>query len=108
MEEAGLRHILARHKQGAVFMADGYAQDTGREGVVFVITGHSLCNIMTALEQAYSDSDHVFGCGGASRAGCATAVPRPRANGGRYLKSYRDAALGEKAVGYFRGSARFP
>jgi 5-guanidino-2-oxopentanoate decarboxylase len=56
LEEAGLRHILARHEQGAGFMADGYARATGRAGVAFVITGLGLCNIMTALGQAYSDS----------------------------------------------------
>ena len=170
LEEAGLRHILARHAQGAGFMADGYARATGRAGVAFVITGPGLCNIMTALGQAYSDSvpllvfssclddiearkgqllqmkdqlaaaatvcdwselaqsdaqayrlmdqafaefahqrprpsdtDHVFGRGGASPAGCATAALRPGASGGGYRKSCRDAALGEKAVGYFRG-----
>lgn len=56
LEEAGLRHILARHEQGAGFMADGYARATSRAGVAFVITGPGLCNIMTALGQAYSDS----------------------------------------------------
>ena len=56
LEEAGLRHILARHEQGAGFMADGYARATGRAGVAFVITGPGLCNIMTALGPAYSDS----------------------------------------------------
>ena len=56
LEEAGLRHILARHEQGAGFMADGYARATGRAGVAFVIAGPVLCNIMTALGQAYSDS----------------------------------------------------
>ena len=56
LEEAGLRHILARHEQGAGFMADGYARATGRASVAFVITGLGLCNIMTALGQAYSDS----------------------------------------------------
>ena len=32
IEEAGLRHVLARHEQGAGFMADGYARATGRVG----------------------------------------------------------------------------
>ena len=56
IEEAGLTHILARHEQGAGFMADGYARATGRPGVCYVITGPGLCNIMTPLGQAYSDS----------------------------------------------------
>ncbi|MBC6407202.1 MAG: 5-guanidino-2-oxopentanoate decarboxylase [Rhodobacteraceae bacterium] len=54
--QAGLTHILARHEQGAGFMADGYARASGRPGVAYVITGPGLCNILTALGQAYSDS----------------------------------------------------
>ncbi|NND42458.1 MAG: acetolactate synthase isozyme1 large subunit, partial [Silicimonas sp.] len=56
IETAGLRHILARHEQGAGFMADGYARATGRPGVCFVISGPGLTNIMTPMGQAYSDS----------------------------------------------------
>ena len=56
IEEAGLTHVLARHEQGAGFMADGYARATGRAGVAYVITGPGLCNILTPLGQAYSDS----------------------------------------------------
>ena len=60
IEEAGIRHILARHEQGAGFMADGYARATGKPGVAYVITGPGLCNIMTAMGQAYSDSVSVL------------------------------------------------
>jgi len=56
IEEAGLVHVLARHEQGAGFMADGYARATGKPGVAYVITGPGLCNIMTPMGQAYSDS----------------------------------------------------
>ncbi|MGR3491398.1 MAG: thiamine pyrophosphate-binding protein [Shimia sp.] len=56
IEEAGITHILARHEQGAGFMADGYARATGRPGVCYVITGPGLCNVLTPLGQAYSDS----------------------------------------------------
>ncbi len=56
IEQAGIRHVLARHEQGAGFMADGYARATGRPGVAYVITGPGLCNIMTPMGQAYSDS----------------------------------------------------
>lgn len=54
--EAGITHILARHEQGAGFMADGYARASGRPGVAFVITGPGLTNILTPMGQAYSDS----------------------------------------------------
>ena len=56
IEEAGIKHVLARHEQGAGFMADGYARATGRPGVAYVITGPGLCNAMTPMGQAYSDS----------------------------------------------------
>ena len=56
IEEAGITHVLARHEQGAGFMADGYARATGRPGVAYVISGPGLCNIMTPMGQAYSDS----------------------------------------------------
>ncbi|MBS0126561.1 5-guanidino-2-oxopentanoate decarboxylase [Thetidibacter halocola] len=56
LEEAGLRHVLARHEQGAAFMADGYARATRRPGVCYLITGPGLVNAMTALGQSYSDS----------------------------------------------------
>ncbi len=56
IEEAGIRHVLARHEQGAGFMADGYARATGKPGVAYVITGPGLTNIMTPMGQAYSDS----------------------------------------------------
>ncbi|NOR29800.1 MAG: acetolactate synthase isozyme1 large subunit [Sulfitobacter sp.] len=56
IEESGLTHVLARHEQGAGFMADGYARATGKPGVAYVITGPGLCNIMTPMGQATSDS----------------------------------------------------
>ena len=33
IEENGITHVLARHEQGAGFMADGYARATGKPGV---------------------------------------------------------------------------
>lgn len=56
IEEAGITHVLARHEQGAGFMADGYARASGKPGVAYVITGPGLCNIMTPMGQGYSDS----------------------------------------------------
>lgn len=56
IEEAGIRHVLARHEQGAGFMADGYARASGKPGICYIITGPGLCNALTALGQAYSDS----------------------------------------------------
>ena len=55
IEEAGIQHILARHEQGAGFMADGFSRATGFPGVAYVISGPGICNIMTPMGQAYSD-----------------------------------------------------
>ena len=56
LEGSSLRHILARHEQGAGFMADGYARASGKPGVCFVISGPGVTNIATPMGQAYSDS----------------------------------------------------
>jgi len=37
-----LRHMLVRHEQGAVHMADGYARATGKVGVALVTSGPVL------------------------------------------------------------------
>lgn len=53
---SGIRHITARHEQGAGFMADGYARVTGKPGVAFVITGPGLTNTLTPMAQARAES----------------------------------------------------
>jgi acetolactate synthase-1/2/3 large subunit len=50
------RHILARHEQGAVHMADGYARATGRPGVGIVTSGPGCTNAITGLATAFTDS----------------------------------------------------
>jgi len=50
------KHILAKHEQGAVHMADGYARDTGKVGVAFVTSGPGLTNAVTGIATAYTDS----------------------------------------------------
>ena len=49
-------HILARHEQGAVHMADGYARASGRVGVALVTSGPALTNAITGIATAYADS----------------------------------------------------
>ncbi len=51
-----VRHILVRHEQGAVHMADGYARATGRPGVVIVTSGPGATNTVTGIATAYMDS----------------------------------------------------
>ena len=54
--DASLRHILARHEQGAGHMAEGYAQATGKVGVVIATSGPGGTNLVTALADAHMDS----------------------------------------------------
>lgn len=56
LARSGIRHITARHEQGAGFMADGYARVSGKVGVAFVITGPGVTNILTPMAQARADS----------------------------------------------------
>jgi acetolactate synthase-1/2/3 large subunit len=51
-----LRHVLARHEQGAVHMAEGYAKATGRVGVVLVTSGPGATNAVTGIANAFMDS----------------------------------------------------
>lgn len=51
-----LRHILARHEQGAVHMAEGYTKATGRVGVVLVTSGPGATNSVTGIANAFMDS----------------------------------------------------
>jgi acetolactate synthase-1/2/3 large subunit len=51
-----IRHILTRHEQGAVHMAEGYARATGRPGVVLVTSGPGGTNVVTGLTNAFMDS----------------------------------------------------
>lgn len=51
-----LRFILARHEQGAVHMADGYARATGRPAAVLVTSGPGAGNTLTGIMTAQMDS----------------------------------------------------
>lgn len=51
-----LNHVLARHEQGAVHMADGYARATGKPGVAIVTSGPGATNTVTGIATAYMDS----------------------------------------------------
>ncbi len=51
-----IRHILVRHEQGAVHMAEGYARSTGKPGVVLVTSGPGATNAVTGLCDALMDS----------------------------------------------------
>ena len=60
LRDSGIQHIVARHEQGAAFMADGYARATGRVGVCLCTSGPALLNAATPLGTAYCDSSPVL------------------------------------------------
>ena len=52
----GIEHILVRHEQAAVHMADGYARATSKVGCVLVTSGPGATNAITGIATAYADS----------------------------------------------------
>lgn len=52
----GIQHILARHEQGALHEAEGYAKSTGRIGVSLVTSGPGATNAITGIADGMSDS----------------------------------------------------
>ncbi len=51
-----IRHILVRHEQGAVHMADGYARASGKVGVAVATSGPGATNMVTGMATAMMDS----------------------------------------------------
>lgn len=51
-----VRHILVRHEQAAVHMAEGYARATGKVGVAMSTSGPGATNLVTGLANAMMDS----------------------------------------------------
>ncbi len=56
LAKSSIRHVLARHEQGAGFIAQGVARTTGRAGVALVSSGPGVTNLVTALADAHRDS----------------------------------------------------
>ena len=55
-QQNDIQHILVRHEQGAVHMAEGYARSTGKPGVVLVTSGPGATNAVTGMTDALLDS----------------------------------------------------
>ncbi len=56
LDGSGVRHILTRHEQGAVFAAEGYARATGKVGVAIATSGPGATNLVTGIADAKMDS----------------------------------------------------
>lgn len=51
-----MNHILARHEQGAIHAAEGYARITQKPGVCIVTSGPGATNVVTGIADAMMDS----------------------------------------------------
>lgn len=51
-----ISHILARHEQGAIHAAEGYARVSGKAGVVIATSGPGATNLVTGITDAMMDS----------------------------------------------------
>ena len=56
LHKTNFKHILARHEQGAVHAADGYARASGKVGACIVTSGPGATNTVTGIANAYMDS----------------------------------------------------
>ncbi|MGH7822441.1 MAG: thiamine pyrophosphate-binding protein, partial [Candidatus Binatia bacterium] len=56
LHSSAIRHVLARHEQGAGFIAAGFARVTGRAGVCLATSGPGATNLVTAIADARMDS----------------------------------------------------
>jgi acetolactate synthase I/II/III large subunit len=70
-----IKSVLAKHEQGAAFMAGGYARATGGIGACIATAGPGASNLITGIANAYADKQpviaitgeaptHIFGRGG--------------------------------------------
>jgi acetolactate synthase-1/2/3 large subunit len=55
-QQSSIEHVLVRHEQAAVHMADGYSRATGEVGTVLVTSGPGATNCITGIATAYMDS----------------------------------------------------
>jgi acetolactate synthase I/II/III large subunit len=56
LRSSRIRHVLARHEQGAGFIAQGMARATGQVGVCIATSGPGATNLVTAIADAMLDS----------------------------------------------------
>lgn len=51
-----IKHVLARHEQGSIHAAEGYARVSGKTGVVIATSGPGATNLVTGITDAMMDS----------------------------------------------------
>ena len=73
--DSGIQAVLAKHEQGAAFMAGGYAKASGKISACITTAGPGATNLVTGIANAYADKQpiliitgetatHIFGKGG--------------------------------------------
>jgi len=70
-----VHHVLARHEQGAVHMADGFARAGGGVGVAMATSGPGATNMVTGIATAMMDSSPLSASPARSRV--RSSVPTP-------------------------------
>ena len=53
--DSGIKTVLAKHEQGAAFMAGGYARASGKVGACIATAGPGATNLITGIANAYAD-----------------------------------------------------
>ncbi|WJW74916.1 thiamine pyrophosphate-binding protein [Thiohalobacter sp. IOR34] len=75
LHDSPIQSVLAKHEQGAAFMAAGHARVTGSVGACITTAGPGATNLVTGIASAYADKlpviaitgeapTHIFGKGG--------------------------------------------
>jgi len=111
-----IKHILVRHEQGAVHMADGYARATGKPGVCLVTSGPGATNAVTGIATAYMDSapvvvltgqvpTHAIGSDAFQEVDC-IGITRPCVKHNFLVKDVKDLAVTLKKAFYVAASGR--
>jgi acetolactate synthase-1/2/3 large subunit len=115
-KQEDVKHILARHEQGAGHAADGYARATGKPGVLLVTSGPGVTNAVTPIATAYMDSiplvvfsgqvpKHLIG-NDAFQEVDAIGITRPCVKHNFLVKDVRDLAVTIKKAFYVATSGR--
>lgn len=115
-KQEDVKHILVRHEQGAVHMADGYARATSKPGVALVTSGPGVTNAVTGIATAFMDSaplvvisgqvpTHLIGNDAFQEVDC-VGITRPCVKHNFLVKSVKDLAPTLKKAFYVATSGR--
>jgi len=111
-----LHHVLSRHEQGAIHMAEGYAKATGKVGVALVTSGPGATNAVTGIANAFMDSTPLVVISGqvprrmigtdAFQEADTVGITRPCTKYNYLVKDVRDLAEIIKEAFYIAGTGR--